>query len=116
MRFNIIFNSIENHYDFVTYKDLSTDIILPLNVKQDVHYPIPNELIMHIKQKLDVLLETDYILKETKNMNNVSFLYNDMYKKNINRQKIIDRVRKNIHPLIIEKCVETRNEYPEFFI
>lgn len=109
MRFKLHFNEERQKLEINCLNDNAGDIIIPEDVSQHIHYPIPNDLKKNIKKTLDELLQASYtqefidIDKQIKDLTN-------------HRRAMMNKFRAELNPQIIEKCKSFRLDNAEHFI
>jgi len=109
MRFKIFFNDSKNELDINCLKDDHIDTILPESPDQHVYYPIPNDLLEEIKECIMPILDKDII-------DRYNSITDEIQKMHVEKRKMINDIRTQLNPVIIEKCEKFRFDNAEWFI
>jgi hypothetical protein len=109
MRFKIFFNEQKQTLDINCLNDQYSDTILPTDPAQHLYFPIPNELASDIKKELMPLLEG----KEAR-------MYHDITEEiralTDRRREMINELRMELNPKVMEVCEKFKVENAEYFI
>lgn len=109
MRFKLHFNEERQKLEVNCLNDKAGDIIIPEDVNQHIHYPIPSDLKTRIKKSLDELLLDSY----TQEFINIDKQIKDLTN---HRREMMNKIRQEVNPKIIEKCKSFRMDNAELFI
>ena len=109
MRFKIFFNEQSCKLDINCLNDSHTDTILPTDPAQHVYFPIPNELAKEIKEELLPLLDGGLAEKYQAITDQIKELTDK-------RRDMINELRMELNPKIMETCKAFKEENAEYFI
>lgn len=109
MRFKLYFNEQKQELDINCLKDEHSDIILPEDPSQHVYFPIPNDMRDEIHKQLTPLI-TDTVSEEYLQIQEAIKALNDR------KRELIDTLRVQINPKIMERCKKFKDENAEHFI
>ena len=109
MRFKVFFNERDNEIQINCLPSDDNDIIIPENVAQHIHYPIPKELQREISKEMNKLIDKhdvdDYLA-----------IADEIKELQERRRQLINNVRVKMNPLIVQKCEDFKMDHPEYFI
>ena len=109
MRFKLHFNDKLQQMDINCLHDNNNDTILPDDPSQHVYYPIPKELRHKIRKSLLEIIDPETtkefieLGKEIKELTN-------------RRRDMMNNLREELNPKIMEQCEKFKSENAEFFI
>ncbi len=109
MRFKVFYDEKINSIKINVLIDMSTDIILPENLDQSLHYPIPNELKKEIQKTVQNLIEEE----DSQCIGNIDKDIANLVEK---RKDTIKEMRKKYNPKIMKYCEDYKINFPEWFI
>lgn len=109
MRFKVMYDEKHDELIISTLVGKYSDIILPMDTKQHVEYPIPNEALEFINEDLQHLVKEEY-------NEEIRMIDYEIRELNERKRNFISHLRKELNPKIIEVCCEFRQRNPEFFI
>jgi hypothetical protein len=109
MRFKIFFNEQSRKLDINCLNDMHTDTILPENPSQHLYFPIPNELSNDIKKELMPVLDG-------KGADAYHAITEEIQALTDRRREMINELRMELNPKIMEICEKFKQENAEYFI
>ncbi len=109
MRFKVFYDEKINSIKIGVLTDTSTEIILPENVDQSLHYPIPNEFKKEVQKTVQNLIDSD----DSACIDRIDKDFADLVQK---RKDTMKKMREKYNPLIMKFCEDYKMNFPEWFI
>jgi hypothetical protein len=109
MRFKLYYDDGKKALDINCLPDKNEDKILPENPSQHVYYPIPNKMKDLIHAELVDLIETD-AAKEFQKLGLEIKALTDA------RKELLNNMRTELNPKIMQQCTKFKENHAEHFI
>lgn len=111
MKFKLVLHEASNKIKInsqSTFKGCTT--LLPRNLNQHVHYDLPRGLLPLVEDRFHNLLKDR---PEEEEIRDIRIHFEELVQR---RKIIIEKMRRDINPKIIEICESLKEDYPEEFI